>query len=74
MGEICQILGRIWDKDDRAPEMPWMENVRGKIRNKITSVKKFNITVKAIEKETKKRRNWTEPGIDGIQNSLWKKL
>ena len=51
-----------------------MESVRGKIRNKITSVKKFNITVKAIEKETKKRRNWTEPGIDGIQNSLWKKL
>ena len=37
--------------------MPWMESVREKIRNKITSVKKFNITVEAIEKETKKRRN-----------------
>ena len=51
-----------------------MESVREKIRNKITSVKKFNITVEAIEKETKKRRNGTAPGIDGIQNLLWKKL
>jgi len=27
-----------------------------------------------IKKETSKRKNWTAPGIDGIQNYWWKKF
>ena len=51
-----------------------MESVSKQIREKITRVKKFNITVGTLEKETKKRKNWTAPGIDGIQNFWLKKL
>ena len=66
--------GDIWEKDDRTPEMPWMESVSKQLRDKITSVKEFNITVETLLKKTKKRKNWTAPGIDGIQNFWWKKL
>ena len=51
-----------------------MESVSKQLRDKITSVKEFNITVETFEKETKKKKNWTAPGIDGIQNFYWKKL
>ena len=44
------------------------------LRDKIINVKEFNITEETIEKETKKRKNWTAPGINGIQNFWWKKL
>ena len=54
--------------------MPWMESVSNQLRDKITSVKEFNITVETLEKETKKRKIWTATGIDGIQNFWWKKL
>ena len=43
-----------------------MESVSEQLRDKITNLKKFNITEKTLEKETKKRKNWTEPGIDDI--------
>ena len=37
--------------------MPWMESVSRQLRDKIASVDEFNITVKTLEKETKKRKN-----------------
>ena len=46
-----------------------MENMSEQWRDKITNVKEFNIAEETIEKETKKRKNWTAPGINGIQNS-----
>ena len=54
--------------------MPWMESVREQLRDKITNVKEYNITEETLEKETKKRKNWTAPGIDTIQNFWWKRL
>ena len=64
----------IWKKDDRTPEIPLIEGVSKRSRDKITCVKKFNITVESLEKETKKRKHWTAPGTDSIQNFWWKKL
>ena len=46
--------------------MLWRESVSEQLRDKITNVKEFNITEESLEKETKKRKNWTAPGIDGI--------
>ena len=46
-----------------------MESMNEQLRDKIINVKEFNITEETIEKETKKRKNWTAPGINGIQNS-----
>ena len=37
--------------------MPWMESVTRQLKDKITSVKEFDITVETLEKETKKREN-----------------
>ena len=51
-----------------------MESVNKQLRDKITNVKEFNITEETLEKEIKKRKNWTALGIDGIQNFCWKRL
>ena len=51
-----------------------MKSVSRQLRDKITNVKEFNITEETLEKETKKTKNWTAPGIDSIQNFWWKKL
>ena len=44
----------IWGKDDGTPEMPWTESVSKQLRDKIASVKEFNITVETLEKEIRK--------------------
>ena len=54
MAKFVKFWGDIWGKDDRTPEMPWMESVSKQLRDKITSVKEFNITVETLGKETKK--------------------
>ena len=54
MAKFVKFWGDIWEKDDRTPEMPWMESVSKQLRDKITSVKEFNITVETLGKETKK--------------------
>ena len=74
MEKFVKFWGDIWEKDDRTPEMPWMESVSKQLRDKITNVKEFNIAEETLEKETYKRKNWTKPRIDGIQNFWWKRL
>ena len=74
MEKFVKFWGDIWKKDDRAPEIPWMKSVSEQLIDKITDVNEFNITVETLQKETKKRKNWTAPGINGIQNFWWKKL
>ena len=41
---------------------------------KVTSVNDFNISLETVRKEVAKRKGWTAPGIDGIQNFWWKKF
>ena len=72
--KFFKFWGDIWEKDDRTPEVPCMGSMSEQLKDKVTSVKEFNITVETLEKETKKRKSWTAPGIDGIQNLWWKKL
>ena len=74
MEKFVKFWGDKWEKDDRTPEMLWMESVSKQLKDKITDVKEFNITEETLGKETKKRENWTAPGIDGIKNFWWKKL
>ena len=64
----------MWEKDDKTTEMPWMESVSEKLRQKITNIKEFNITKETLEKETKTRKNLNALGIDGIQIFWWKRL
>ena len=41
------------------------------IKGTISNIKEFNITEETLEEETKKRKNWTAPGINSIQN-FWR--
>ena len=50
-----------------------MESVSKKLRDKIANVKEFDIKEKTLEKETKKKKNWTALGIDGTQKFWWKR-
>ena len=74
MEKVGKFWGDIWEKDDTTTEMPWMESVSEQLRDTITNVKEFSNTEDTFEKETKKRKSWTAPGIDGIQNFWWKRL
>ena len=38
-----------------------MKSVIEQLRDKITSVIEFNITLETLENETKERENWTAP-------------
>ena len=62
----------IWEKDDRTPNMPWMEKTQGKLKEKFTSVKEFETTQNGLISEIKRKKNWTTPGVDRIQNFWWK--
>ena len=69
-----EFWGGIWERDDKTPNMPWMKKVQEDLNGKITQVREFSITEKELTIEIKKRKNWTAPGIDGIQNFWWKKF
>ena len=47
---FVKFWGYMRKKDDRTPEMPWMESASRQLRDKITNVKEFNITEETLEK------------------------
>ena len=51
-----------------------MDKIREELKGKITSVKEFNITENGLISQIKKRKKWTAPGVDGIQNFWWKRF
>ena len=74
MEKFVRFWGDIWIKDDRTPEMLWIEKVSKQLRERISNVKEFNITEEPLDKEPKKRKNWAAPRIDGIKCFWWKRL
>ena len=52
--------------------MPWMEEVKKQLNEKVNIVQEFEIENESLRREIRKRKNWTAPGIDGIQNYWWK--
>ena len=58
MEKFVKFLGDLWEKDDR---MPQMKSVIEQLRDKITSVIEFKITLETLENETKERKNRTAP-------------
>ena len=74
MEKFVKFCQDIWKRDDRAPNTLQMKSVSEPLREKATNVKGFNIAKEIFEKETKKRKNWNAPVIDGIQNFLWSKI
>ena len=72
--KFVEFWGGIWEKEERTPEMSWMEKVREDLMRKINRVNVFGITEKSLTMESNKKKNWTAPGIDRIQNCWWKKF
>ena len=57
MEKFVKFWEDIWEKDDRTPEMSWLESVSKQLKDKITNGKELNITEETLGKETKKREN-----------------
>ena len=72
--KFVEFWGGIWEKNERTPNMSWMEEVKRLLSENVTVVNEFNINSEGLKKEISKRKSWTAPGIDGIQNFWWKKL
>ena len=51
-----------------------MEEIGRQLHQKVNSVNDFTVTFDKVKKEVAKRKWWTAPGIDGIQNYWWKKF
>ena len=74
MEKFGQFLGGIWETEGRTSNMPWMEEIRRQLNEKVNQVNEFNITFEKVKKQVAKRKEWTARSIDGIQNYWWKKL
>ena len=64
----------IWEDNAKTPHRRWMNTVARRIREKVTNVQEFTITEEIFCEAVRKRKNWSAPGLDGIQNFWWKKL
>ena len=64
----------IWEDETQTPHRKWMNMVARKLSENVTDVQEFKIDDKKLYETVKKRKNWTAPGIDGVQNFWWKKV
>ena len=72
--KFVEFWGGIWEQNESTPLMPWMKEVQAELNGKVSATVDFEITEKIIKKEVSKRKNWTAPGVDGIQNFWWKRF
>ena len=74
MEEFVEFWRGIWEDEKKTPEQPWMKVVGQKLKEKVQDVNEFVITREDLAKVVKRRKNWSAPGIDGIQNFWWKRF
>ena len=67
MEKFVEFWGGIWEDEKKTLEQPWMKVVEQTWKEKVQDVKEFVITREDMAK-VKRRKNWSAPGIDGIQN------
>ncbi|CAB4015298.1 Hypothetical predicted protein [Paramuricea clavata] len=64
----------IWEDETSTPHRRWMRTVTEKVRPKETNIEELIITKEKLYETVRKRKNWSAPGIDEIQNFWWKKF
>ena len=74
MDKFVDFWGDIWERKERTPYMPWMEEIGRQLHKKVNSFNDLTVIFDKVIKEVAKRKGWTAPGIDGIQNYWWKKF
>ena len=72
MERFTEFWGGIWEDEEKTEYQPWMKVIEDKIRAKVHDVDEFKVTEAGIKRVIGKRKNWTAPGIDGIENFWWK--
>jgi hypothetical protein len=72
--KFVEFWAGIWEDETSTPHRRWMRTVAEKIRAKVINVEELTITEEKLYKTIRKRKNWSTPGIDGMQNFWWKKL
>jgi len=72
MNKFTEFWGGIWEDDQKTTETEWMKDIGNRIKEKIQEVHEFMVCDKDIKEVIKKKKNWTAPGIDGIENFWWK--
>ena len=68
MDKSTDFWGGIWEDDEKNAYQPWMIEVKQKIKQKVENVREFIVSKDKIARVIKKRKNWTAPGIDDIEN------
>ena len=64
----------IWEDETITPNRRWMRTAAEKIRAKVINLEELAITEEKLYMILRKRKNWSAPCIDGIQNFWWKKF
>ena len=63
-----ELWAGIWEENTKIPQRKWMNTVAKKIGQKVTSMQECTITEKKFHQTVKKRKDWSAPWIDGVQN------
>ena len=80
MGELPEIekfeeyWSSILEKIGHTPTRPWMKKMEEEIRTRVREPLIMELTLDELRKTIKKRKNWSAPGLDGIQNFWWKRF
>ena len=61
MEKFVEFWGGIWEQNEPMPNMPWMEEVKAELSEKVNIVSQFEITEEKLRKETSKGKNWKSP-------------
>ena len=72
MDKFTDFWGGIWEDDEKNAYQPWMIEVKQKIKQKMENVREFIVSKDNIARVMKKRKNWTAPEIDDLENFWWK--
>ena len=72
--EFVEFWGMLWEENKETPNRQWMNEIGKRISSKITVVKDFKICEEDLNSIIRKRKNWSAPGIDGVQNFWWKQF
>ena len=63
MEKFVEYWGGIWERKERTPNMPWMEEVKRQLSEKVNIVQEFDIEIESTLKEVRKIKNWTAPEL-----------
>lgn len=72
MEKFTEFWGGIWENDKETKDTNWMHEVGKRIQQKVTSVEEFQVNETDLGNVIRGRKNWTAPGVDGIENYWWK--